>query len=118
MAFSPYPGAGLGAPRELPPPRKKKKPLFAKGKQMLIRTVLVFLSFTFAQAKGFGLITNVVGGFAQGSLAFVIPPAIELQLCHDTLTPFAVLKNVVLIGVGVLTAILTSAEAVLQSGAP
>ena len=31
----------------------------------------------------FGLITNVVGGVAQGTLALVIPPVLEIKLARE-----------------------------------
>lgn len=36
--------------------------------------------FGLSQVGGFGVVANLVGGLAQGTLAFIIPPAIEIAL--------------------------------------
>jgi hypothetical protein len=36
--------------------------------------------FGLSQLGGFGTVANLVGGLAQGTLAFIIPPAIEIAL--------------------------------------
>jgi len=36
--------------------------------------------FGLSQVGGFGVVANLVGGVAQGTLAFIIPPAIALAL--------------------------------------
>ena len=60
--------------------------LLASGPQVAIRTGLVAGTCLLAQAKGFGIITNVAGGFAQGTLAFILPGALALSLKSETLT--------------------------------
>ena len=39
--------------------------------------------FALAQIGGFGKVANLVGGTAQGTLAFILPPAISLALAAD-----------------------------------
>ena len=36
--------------------------------------------FGLSQVGGFGVVANLVGGVAQGTLAFIIPPAIAISL--------------------------------------
>jgi hypothetical protein len=36
--------------------------------------------FGLSQVGGFGVVANLVGGLAQGTLAFIVPPAIEIAL--------------------------------------
>jgi len=38
--------------------------------------------FTLAQIGGFGAVANLVGGVAQGTLAFIMPPAIAISLAR------------------------------------
>jgi len=38
--------------------------------------------FTLAQIGGFGAVANLVGGVAQGTLAFIVPPAIAVSLAR------------------------------------
>ena len=40
-------------------------------------------SFALAQIGGFGVVANLVGGVAQGTLAFIIPPAIAIALIEE-----------------------------------
>ena len=45
-----------------------------------IRVGLVAATLAIAQTRGFGTITNIAGGLAQGTLAFVVPGALVLKL--------------------------------------
>jgi len=47
-----------------------------------IVAVAIAVCFTLAQIGGFGAVANLVGGVAQGTLAFVIPPAIAVSLAR------------------------------------
>ncbi len=40
-------------------------------------------TFALAQIGGFGVVANLVGGVAQGTLAFIMPPAIALALMEE-----------------------------------
>lgn len=40
-------------------------------------------SFALAQIGGFGVVANLVGGVAQGTLAFILPPAIAIALLDE-----------------------------------
>ncbi|KAL3822911.1 hypothetical protein ACHAXA_010694 [Cyclostephanos tholiformis] len=40
----------------------------------------VAVCFSLSQLGGFGVVVNLVGGVAQGSLAFILPPAISIAL--------------------------------------
>ena len=40
-------------------------------------------SFALAQIGGFGVVANLVGGVAQGTLAFIMPPAIAIALLDE-----------------------------------
>jgi len=102
-----------------PPPlaRKKRKPVFARGKHILIRSTLVFFSYLFAQAKSFGIITNVVGGLAQGSLALVVPPAMDIQLNYESLSTLGVTYRLCLMVFGITLGAVTTFEA-LDSSPP
>ena len=40
--------------------------------------------FGLSQVGGFGVVANLVGGVAQGTLAFIIPPAIAIALSRRT----------------------------------
>jgi amino acid permease len=42
----------------------------------------VFICFTLAQIGGFGTVANLVGGVAQGTLAFIMPPLIAVALAR------------------------------------
>eukprot|EP00802_Teleaulax_amphioxeia_P014039 Tamp_14097.p1 GENE.Tamp_14097~~Tamp_14097.p1 ORF type:complete len:510 (+),score=68.49 Tamp_14097:164-1531(+) len=54
--------------------------LFVGPEQAAIRVGLVASTLVIAQTKGFGIITNVAGGLAQGTLAFIVPGALILKL--------------------------------------
>ena len=58
-------------------------PIAKQGAQKnLLRAALLGVVFCIAQIEDVGRITNLVGGFAQCSLALVLPPAIALRLQH------------------------------------
>merc|ERR1712086_913187 len=40
--------------------------------------------FCLSQVGGFGTVANLVGGVAQGTLAFIIPPAIAITLANNS----------------------------------
>jgi len=44
----------------------------------LIRTLMVGLTFLFAQVKQFGFLTNLVGGLSMSSLGLVLPPLLYI----------------------------------------
>jgi len=48
-----------------------------------IVAIAITSCFTLAQIGGFGAVANLVGGVAQGTLAFVIPPAIAISLARQ-----------------------------------
>ena len=54
--------------------------LFVGYEQASIRVALVASTLVLAQTKGFGTITNIAGGLAQGTLAFIVPGALILKL--------------------------------------
>merc|ERR1712176_48867 len=51
--------------------------------QNIARVTLVGLTFLVGKLPNFGLATNLVGGLAQCSMAFILPPAIWLKLNAD-----------------------------------
>ncbi|EKX54467.1 hypothetical protein GUITHDRAFT_99946 [Guillardia theta CCMP2712] len=83
------------------------------GKKALLRTSLVGFTLLVGNLKGFGLITNIAGGLAQGSLAFIIPPALQLQLKPST--RISQLMASALILLGLLSSGLTTYEAIVSS---
>merc|ERR1712176_1511451 len=49
-------------------------------KKIVINSGAVAVCFGLSQVGGFGAVANLVGGVAQGTLAFIIPPAISISL--------------------------------------
>lgn len=52
------------------------------SERAVLVAIAVAVCFGLAQIGGFGGVANLVGGVAQGTLAFVCPPAIVLKLAH------------------------------------
>jgi proton-coupled amino acid transporter len=89
--------------------------LFVGGTRAAVRAGLVALSFALAHAKGFGLITNIAGGLAQGVLALVVPPWMALKLGSEKMPFGERAACVALASVGVIVAASTTYEAILSS---
>jgi len=53
------------------------------SERAVLVAIAVAICFALAQIGGFGSVANLVGGVAQGTLAFVFPPAIILKLAKD-----------------------------------
>ena len=77
---------------------------------MTERAVLVAVAVTLclglSQIGSFGTVANLVGGVAQGTLAFVLPPAIVLQLARTrrlVLQPHQILAQWLVGALGVIT---------------
>ncbi len=87
---------------------KEEDGLLVGPEQAIIRSALVGTTMAVAQAKGFSTITNVAGGLAQGTLAFILPGALVLQLKGDTLSPAQTTGIKVLIGFGFFSAFITT----------
>jgi hypothetical protein len=76
--------------------------------QAFIRSALVGTTMAVAQAKGFSTITNVAGGLAQGTLAFILPGALVLQLKGATMPRSQTAAIKMLIGFGFVSAFITT----------
>ena len=88
--------------------------LLVGPEQALIRTLLVGTTMVVAQAKGFSTITNVAGGLAQGTLAFILPGALALELKGDTLSGAQAAGIKMLIAFGFFSAAITTYLAVVS----
>lgn len=88
--------------------------LLVGPQRALIRTVLVGTTMAVAQAKGFSTITNVAGGLAQGTLAFILPGALALELKADALSPAQAAGIKSLIAFGFFSAAVTTYLAILS----
>jgi hypothetical protein len=51
--------------------------------RVIITTVAVTTCLGLSHLGGFGVVANLVGGVAQGSLAFVLPPMISIVLSRS-----------------------------------
>jgi hypothetical protein len=52
------------------------------GKRAALVAGAVVACFGLAQIGGFGVVANLVGGVAQGTLAFIVPPTIALTIAR------------------------------------
>jgi len=103
--------AVVGSPRS----ETLSEGVFVGGKRAAVRTGLVAFTFALAHAKGFGLITNIAGGLAQGTLALVVPPWMAVKLGSEKMPVGERAACVALASLGVVVAVLTSYEAILAS---
>jgi len=73
----------LGAKEDYPLPRglfESRETDSADLQRAAITSGAVAACFGLSQVGGFGVVANLVGGVAQGTLAFIVPPAMAISL--------------------------------------
>jgi len=57
--------------------------------------------YLLAQVGGFGVVANLVGGVAQGTLAFIMPSAVALSLAKKSNEPLTIQQKSLLYGIAI-----------------